>query len=482
MTALDPPTSTESPQPAKAKVFRDPVHDLIYFTPEDRWLLDLVDTKEFQRLRRIHQLGLAHLVYPGAEHSRFVHSLGVFDVARRMIRKLRHRHVGDKAIRDELDSKSKTIKAAALLHDLGHGPFSHVFERVFRELPTPPPKHAEWSCRLLRDEKTEIGACLRKYEVPIDEVCSLISDTEVPPDPLYLRDIVSSQLDADRMDYLLRDSLMTGSRYGQFDSEWILNALLIAEARIGELTGTKLCLDASKGTGGIEGFLFARLQMLHYVYGHKTTRAYEAELVQTLRLAFRLHPTLPDDTPTQVRTLLARTGNITNKEYLSLDDEVMWWTLRRWATWEGVPAASDGALARVLKDHSLRLVRRLQPWDFVEVDEGEPQLAAIQFYERMIKDDNPLQYECFVDSLEDLPYKDFRYLIETGKVKGASKEASFFGEIFLVGRDDKAVRLSKHDKSPILTGLAQEFKLYRFYFNRRFTKEFAGHVKKFGVC
>src|SRR3990172_4419691 len=110
MTVLDPPPSTEPPQSAKAKVFRDPVHDLIYFTPEDRWLLDLVDTKEFQRLRRIHQLGLAHLVYPGAEHSRFVHSLGVFDVARRMIRKLRHRHDGNKAIRDELDKKSKTIK------------------------------------------------------------------------------------------------------------------------------------------------------------------------------------------------------------------------------------------------------------------------------------------------------------------------------------------------------------------------------------
>lgn len=486
MTVLDPLPSTEPSQPVKAKVIRDPVHDLIYFTPEDRWLLDLVDTKEFQRLRRIKQLGLAHLVYPGAEHSRFAHSLGVFDVARRMIRKLRHRHDGDKGIRDELDAKSKTIKIAALLHDLGHGPFSHVFERVFRGSEPPLPKHAEWSCRLLRDEKTEIGICLRENEVPIDEICRLISDAEASPEPLYLRDIVSSQLDADRMDYLLRDSLMTGSRYGQFDSEWILNALMIAEPRLGELTVKKLCLDASKGTGAIEGFLFARLQMLKYVYGHKTTRAYEAELVQTLRLALRLHAALPDDTPPQIRTLFAKAGSVTAKEYLSLDDEVMWWALRRWATWDGTAHGSDRALVQTLKDHSLRMVRRHQPWAFIEVKEGEPWFAALQFYERLVKDDNALQYECFVDTLEDLPYKEFRYLIQTGKSKGAGDEAGFFGDIFgeiyLVGRDCKAERLSQYDKSPILSGLAQEFKLCRFYFNRKFEKEFTGLLQKFGVC
>ncbi len=275
---------------------------------------------------------------------------------------------------------------------------------------------------------------------------------------------------------------MTGSRYGQFDSEWILNALLIAEPRIGELTVRKLCLDASKGTGGIEGFLFARLQMLRYVYGHKTTRAYEAELVQAFRLALRLATTLPNETPSPVRTALEKKGDLATKEYLLLDDEVMWWALRRWATWEGIPTGGDGELANALKDHSLRLVRRLQPWDFVEVKEGEPQLAALQLYDRLVADDHPLQYECFVDKLEDLPYKDFRYLVEARKGKGPSAEASSFGEIYLVGPDDKAERLSKYDKSPILAGLAQEFKLCRFYFNRTFAKEFAGQRQKFGVC
>ena len=111
--------STETAPKKRTKVFRDPVHDLIYLGPEDSWILDLIDTKEFQRLRRIRQLGVAHLVYPGAEHTRFTHSLGVFNFARRIVRKLLDRHRDDSGIRTELDGKSKTIKVAALLHDLG---------------------------------------------------------------------------------------------------------------------------------------------------------------------------------------------------------------------------------------------------------------------------------------------------------------------------------------------------------------------------
>ncbi len=100
-----------------SKVFRDPIHDLIRLGPEDKFILDLIDTKEFQRLRRIRQLGLAHFVYPGAEHSRFTHSLGVFNFALRIIAKLweRHSSTKDAAIRNELKDKSRVIKAAALL-------------------------------------------------------------------------------------------------------------------------------------------------------------------------------------------------------------------------------------------------------------------------------------------------------------------------------------------------------------------------------
>jgi HD superfamily phosphohydrolase len=209
----------EHEKPPGTKVFRDPIHDLIYLGPEDRWILDLIDTKEFQRLRRIRQLGLAHFAYPGAEHSRFTHSLGVFNFARRMIRKLQLRHSLDETILNDLEAHERTIKAAALLHDLGHGPFSHVFERVLTEVCKNAMKHDEWSCRILRDEQTEVHQKLVEHNVDIESVCGLISDSAEPPREPYRKDIVSSQLDADRMDYLLRDSWMTGSKYGRFDSE-----------------------------------------------------------------------------------------------------------------------------------------------------------------------------------------------------------------------------------------------------------------------
>jgi HD superfamily phosphohydrolase len=479
MTGLDQPLSTEPQQPVKAKVFRDPVHDLIYFTPVDRWLVDVIASKEFQRLRRIRQLGLAHLAYPGAEHSRFVHSLGVFDVARRMIRKLLHRHSEDPAIREELAQNMKTIKTAALLHDLGHGPFSHVFERAFGDNGGSLPKHDEWTCRILRDmdPDIEVSASLRKQGISIDDVCSLISDDEPPPREPYLRDIVSSQLDADRVDYLMRDSLMTGSRYGLFDAEWILNALVIAEPRIGDRSVKKLCLDASKGTGAIEGLLFARLQMYHYVYGHKTTRAYEAELVQTLRLAMRLSTQLPDETPAPVRTVLEKKGALTNKEYLLLDDEVMWWAIRRWASWVPPTTVAHASFATALKEHSLRLVRRHEPWRHRPIPSGEPLLAATRLYQRLVEKDDPLQYECFVDTLADLPYKDYRHY----QLAGGGNERSFFQEIFVV-RNGVAERLSKSENTPILEGLTREVEVCRFYFNRKFEKEFTGQLKKFGVC
>lgn len=242
--------SAAAAKKATPKVFRDPIHNLIRLGPEDRWVLDLIDTKEFQRLRRIRQLGLAHFVYPGAEHTRFTHSLGVFNFARRIIQQLLQRHEADTDLCRELREESTIIKAAALLHDVGHGPFSHVFERVFAEEESGLKEHDDWTCDILRDPSTEIHKVLAKVcPDRIDDVCSLISDSGPVRRDLYVKDIVSSQLDADRMDYLLRDSLMTGSRYGQYDSEWVLNALAIGNLCVAGTSAKKLCLDVSKGHG-----------------------------------------------------------------------------------------------------------------------------------------------------------------------------------------------------------------------------------------
>ena len=476
----DTPSSpaVESPTEAGTKVLRDPVHDLIYLGLEDRWALDLIDAKEFQRLRRIRQLGVAHLVYPGAEHTRFTHSLGVFNFARRILRKLASRHENEADVVQALRDSGRTVKVAALLHDLGHGPFSHVFERVFRDEDVEVTKHDEWTCRIIRDEETEIHQQLCSVlDVYIDDVCSLIFDNEGQPTDPYLKDIVSSQLDADRMDYLLRDSLMTGSRYGQFDSEWVLNALAIGEVVFGDESIRKLCLDARKGMGAIEGLLFARSLMHSHVYGHKTTRAYEAELVQTLRLAVRLSADLPDDTPAPIRRLLERKGDVTVKEYLMLDDDVMWWALRRWAVGDGSPAGNE-PLARALQRHAKRLVRRHRPWKTEDLPDQEKVVRAKRLCKRLADSEDPLQFECYIDNLDDLPYKDYRYLHRAS----GDDEQAFFREIFLLQKDRRAEPLSECSKSPILEGLMKGHRLCRFCYDREHSEEFSGYLRKYGVC
>jgi uncharacterized protein len=204
----------------KGKVFRDPVHRLIRIGPRDQYVLDLVNTPEFQRLRRVRQLGVSSLTYHGAEHSRFVHSLGVFNFAQRIIESLCRRYGDDHAVTGELRRLARTIKAAALLHDLGHGPFSHMIERASGSTFD----HEKMTGKLIVSEGGQVRRSLEEAGISPNEVAQIIDKTH--PSRLAV-DVVSSQLDADRMDYLLRDSLMTGVEYGVYDADWLLNAMCV---------------------------------------------------------------------------------------------------------------------------------------------------------------------------------------------------------------------------------------------------------------
>src|SRR5882724_568114 len=196
------------------KVILDPVHNLIPFEDNqtDRLLLDLINTREFQRLRRIKQLGMSELVFPGSNHSRLAHSIGVMHVARLMVERT------EKALQEKLSEDIRmSACAAALLHDVGHGPFSHAFEKVTRE------RHEARSIEIIRDDATEVSRVLRDADPRLPDRVALFVEPSgkeawraagIPP---YLRSVVSSQLDADRLDYLLRDSLATGTTYGRFD-------------------------------------------------------------------------------------------------------------------------------------------------------------------------------------------------------------------------------------------------------------------------
>lgn len=278
--------------------------------------------------------------------------------------------------------------------------------------------------------------------------------------------------------------MMTGSRYGQFDSEWILNNLAIGEIEWANRTLKTLCLDAGKGLGAIVGLLFARLLMLQYVYYHKTTRAYEAELVCTLRLACCLSSQLPASTPAHVRTLLEAKGEIDTKTYLMLDDEMMWWTLRQWAVWESLPGGTDRERVSALKRHALRLVRRNTPWRSVDLDQ-EKALHLKKWLSSRDEDD-PAIFECCLDAMEDLPYKNLQYL--AAKSEESEEEDAFFGEIFVIKKDGSPARLSRVEPSPmkpVLDAFTEKAQLFRLHYDEDFPKksrEFSGLLTKFGVC
>ncbi len=277
-TRLTKPASLRIHSPGK--VFRDPVHRLIRVSPEDEFILDLIDTPPMQRMRRIRQLGVSWLTYHGAEHSRFVHSLGVFCFAQRIIESLQTRYGWGSEVYRRLDKHARTIKAAALLHDIGHAPFSHMLERAFGRS-----HHEDRTIELIEQENGPIRTVLEKHGLEPESVASIIRMDF--PDKLAV-DIISSQLDADRMDYLLRDSYCTGVGYGEFDADWLIHAMCV-----GQLNGEgiakkrktniqyKLCLDHRRGVYAAKRFVMARLHMYQQVYMHRVTRGFE---VLTLNL------------------------------------------------------------------------------------------------------------------------------------------------------------------------------------------------------
>ncbi len=247
------------------RVFRDPVHGLIHISPKDEFLTELIDTPEFQRLHRVRQLGVGSMTFPGADHTRFCHSLGVLHIATRVLEVLKKRYA-DSPIERTIGSHESTIKAAALLHDIGHGPFSHLVERAFES----GKDHEERTKAMISSQESEIFKTLDRNGLDPDAVKQVI-DHQFPC--LFLQDIVSSQLDADRMDYLARDSHFAGVSYGVFDLEWILNTFCIG-SYAPDLSNSKLwrlSLDRTRGLQAAEQLILARQHMSLQVYYHRST-------------------------------------------------------------------------------------------------------------------------------------------------------------------------------------------------------------------
>lgn len=283
------------------RVLRDAIHDYIHVDHLVIWRL--INSQEMQRLRRVKQLGGTYQVFQSAEHSRFVHSLGVYQVVRRMLE--------TECIDNELSDYDKLcVMCAGLLHDIGHGPFSHSFEGVFEE------DHEDMSVRMILENSQVHDILLTIHEDLPKDVASIIQHTHKNQ---ILIQMVSSQLDADRMDYLLRDSYMTGTTYGQFDMSRILRTMRISDGKI---------VYKESGVQAIENYILARYHMYWQVYYHPTARSYEHLLQSVFQRVKDLYA-LNYEFKTNLKYLLPFLKNeLTVEDFTRLDEAIVLYYFR----------------------------------------------------------------------------------------------------------------------------------------------------------
>ncbi len=320
-------------------ILRDPIHGLVAFeSEEDAIVTRLLATREVQRLRRIRQLGLTSFAFPGAEHTRFAHAIGAAHVMQRFLARLRQVD-GDLPFWQRVTSeRARDAIAAALLHDLGHGPLSHLFEEAMPNAPS----HETWTERILLDPSGEVNRVLVADDAYLPQrVADLIRGRHPLP---YLSKAVSGTFDVDRCDYLLRDAHATGVRYGEYDLPWLLRSL-----RFDEGAQPGLAIDGVKGLAAIEAFILARFFMFQQVYFHKSTRSAEWMIGAILRRAISLVrdgvrlPALP-----AAFASVAAGDQPSLGEYLELDDPMLLSAIHEW----------EGASCPILADLCRRLRAR----------------------------------------------------------------------------------------------------------------------------
>lgn len=259
------------------KLFRDPLYDYIQIDEGQSWLLGLINTPELQRLRYISHLGMSHVTYPGSNHSRFSHSLGVLHLMQRCVSHLKQ---GNKRRFEQLDEEA--LLAAALLHDIGHGPFSHATEDIFGD-------HEVRSVHIISSVKSGVNQVLGEVDKELpSKVAALIAkkpEKDVPQPVLWQKSLISSQLDMDRLDYLRRDALCSGAGYGNFDWFRILHTMELNEAEIEDGRKDIFVTWPNKSRFALEEYVFSRFYMYQSVYYHHTTRGFESLLRRVLERA-----------------------------------------------------------------------------------------------------------------------------------------------------------------------------------------------------
>ncbi|MEY3369485.1 MAG: hypothetical protein RLZZ361_155 [Cyanobacteriota bacterium] len=318
-----------------SRTYRDPIHKEIQLDSEDKaenLIIALIDTKEMQRLRWIRQLGTGWFTFHGAEASRFPHSLGTMHVARLMFEKLTKEVDLEPALKEEYKA---LVLSSALLHDLGHAPFSHSSEAINNI------KHEIWTEKIIASPETEVNQVLESFEPGFSQkVISVLKKTYPVK---FLSSIVNSQLDCDRFDYLLRDSFHTGTAYGNFDLTRVINSITVNPLY------DCLVVSGEKGMLAVEDYLYARYSMYMQVYQHKKCLASDSlllKLFKRVKLLIRNRRIAFIETP--VFDWVSQPEKLSLNNFLQLDDTLIIHHIKRWANEQDV----------VLKDLAKRFMSR----------------------------------------------------------------------------------------------------------------------------
>lgn len=391
---------------AEEKVFKDPIHKYVHV--KDQLIWDLIKTKEFQRLRRIKQLGTLYLAFHTAEHSRFGHSLGVYEIVRRMIDES---FVG----REAWNNKDRPLAlCAALLHDLGHGSFSHSFEKIFNT------DHEAFTQEIITGN-TEVNEVLSKVsETFPQEVADVINKTH--KNKLVIS-MISSQIDADRMDYLQRDAYFTGVSYGTFDMERILRLMRPSKDEV---------LIKESGMHAVENFIMSRYQMYWQIYFHPVSRGGEVLLNNCLKRVKQLYKEDYQFKMYPKEFIPFFEGTITIDQYVELDEVTVLFYLKKWIHEED----------EILSDLARRFINR-DLFKYIPFDGSIITITELQ--DLFIEGGIDPEYYFVSEAFSDLPYdydrpgsnrQPIHLLRRNGSIKEISSQSLVISSITGINRED----------------------------------------------
>ena len=411
---------------------RDPIYGFIEF---NEWERDIINHPVFQRLRRIRQLGLTSMIYPGAMHTRFEHSLGVMHLATKMFDNIIKKDKNKRLLEDELgygeggfERDKQLLRLAALLHDVGHAPFSHASEELFPSNPKNNKyfKHEDYTVAIIKGplrEAIEKHPINGNYRIRADEVSDLImGNPKILGKRVFWKVIISSQLDADRGDYLLRDSLHCGVKYGIYDVERLLVTLALGK----DPESGDIKLGVKEGGWHVaESLIIARYQMFTQVYYHKTRRAYDYMLKEALKETIGKYPS-----PNEI------------DKFIEYDDYVMWNLMK---------GKNSGWFGKIINRDHIRMVLQTKETPV------EEEIQHIENYENVLGDNGIWYWEDAPDEAKSW------YKLNGGE------------EIKIITSDGKIYPLSCY--SVIVKSLQEQFARSRIYVKKE-DKEKAEKLKE----